>query len=173
MSSFVSDLTFQHDVFVSYARVDNLTFGQDKGWVERLVSHLREFLPQKLKRGQPDIWFDDASLPRHKSLQENIHQAVRQSATLLIILSENYLSSSWCQAELSNFLDAAAQTGGANGRIFLVLLDNLKPSDRPAPLDDLLGYQFFVQDEHSRRPRVLEPSTTDNPKRRELFFRAP
>ena len=36
MSTFVSDSIFQHDLFVSYAHVDNPTFGEEKGWVEVL-----------------------------------------------------------------------------------------------------------------------------------------
>ena len=56
MSTFVPGFT--HDIFVSYAHVDNRKFGRDAGWVETLVENLRDGLPQKLKRGQPDIWRD-------------------------------------------------------------------------------------------------------------------
>ena len=56
MSAFVPG--FAHDVFVSYVHVDNRTFGRNVGWVETFVENLREALPPKLQRGQPDIWRD-------------------------------------------------------------------------------------------------------------------
>jgi hypothetical protein len=53
MSAFVPG--FAHDVFVSYVHVDNRKFDRDVGWVETFVENLREALPPKLQRGQPDI----------------------------------------------------------------------------------------------------------------------
>jgi hypothetical protein len=49
---------FEHDLFVSYVHVDNRKYGQEIGWVETLVENIREALPQKLGRDQPDIWRD-------------------------------------------------------------------------------------------------------------------
>ena len=170
MSAFVSGSTFRHDVFVSYAHVDNQTFGQDQGWVERLVGHLRDMLPQKLQRGEPDIWFD-ARLPGHEPFPERIREAVTHAATLLVILSENYFSSDWCQQELALFLDAADRTGGASGRIFLVCVDALDPLQRPDPLQALLGYEFVIEDANRQRPYLLGSPTTDDPVNRPLFFR--
>src|SRR5215813_7861439 len=111
--------------FVSYVHVDNRTFGRDLGWVETLVENLREALPQGLKRGQPDIW-RDPRLSSSEPFPDAIREFVTHSATLLVILSESYLTSEWCQRELTLFLQAAAQTGGATGRIFLVRLDTLE-----------------------------------------------
>ncbi|WP_089719966.1 toll/interleukin-1 receptor domain-containing protein [Candidatus Entotheonella palauensis] len=166
MSAFVSSTTFQHDVFVSYAHVDNQTYGQDQGWVEQLVGLLRELLPQNLRRGRPDIWFD-SRLPGSEPVPVHIREAVTQAATLLVILSKNYFSSEWCQAELELFLDAANQTG-ADGRIFLVRVDDLEPSQRPKPLQGLIGYEFFIRDEDDQTPYVLGSPMAPN---RKLYFR--
>jgi TIR domain len=122
MSAFVPG--FAHDVFVSYVHVDNRKFDRDVGWVETFVENLREALPPKLQRGQPDIW-RDLRLSSSEPLSDGIRVAVSQAATLLVILSESYLTSEWCQRELALFLQAAAQTGGATGRIFLVRVDAL------------------------------------------------
>ena len=170
MSALITGSTFQHDVFVSYAHVDNPTFGQDKGWVERLVGHLRELLPQKLQRDEPDIWFD-ARLPGHEPFPERIREAVTHAATLLVILSENYFSSDWCHQELESFLNAADRTGGASGRIFLVRVDALDPAQRPEALQALLGYEFFIQDANNQRPYLLGSPATDDRVNRQQFFR--
>ena len=88
MSAFVPG--FVHDVFVSYVHVDNRKFGRDVGWVETFVENLREALPQKLQRGQPDIW-RDLRLRSSEPLSDGIRAAVTHAATLLVILSESYL----------------------------------------------------------------------------------
>jgi len=41
---------YQHDVFVSYAQVDNQTLGGDYGWVHTLVDNLKEMLSGQLGR---------------------------------------------------------------------------------------------------------------------------
>ena len=44
--------------------------------------------------------------------------AVSHAATLLVILSESYLTSEWCQRELALFLQAAAQLAVPQGASF-------------------------------------------------------
>jgi hypothetical protein len=97
MSAFVPG--FAHDVFVSYVYVDNRKFGGNVGWVETFVENLREALPPKLQRGQPDIW-RDLRLSSSEPFSDGIRVAVSHAATLLVILSESYLTSEWCQREL-------------------------------------------------------------------------
>jgi len=135
---------FEHDVFVSYVHVDNRKFDRDVGWVETFVENLREALPQKLKRGRPDIW-RDLRLSSSAPFSDGIRAAVTHSAILLAILSESSLTSEWCQRELAFFLEAAEQTGGATGRIFLVRLDALDHNCWPEAFRCLLGQKFFEQ----------------------------
>ena len=90
MSAFVPG--FAHDVFVSYVHVDNRKFDRDVGWVETFVENLREALRQKLQRGQPDIW-QDPRLSSNEPFSDRIQAAVTHAATLLVILSESYLTS--------------------------------------------------------------------------------
>ncbi len=154
MGSFVSDLEFRHDVFISYAHVDNQTCDHDERWVERLVNQLREKLTQKLERGQPDIWFDHR-IAGNEPFSEQINEGVDQSATLLIILSKSYLSSEWCEVERQRFLNAIAQPDNVNGRIFLVFLDDLQPEDLSKPLQGARGYKFFVENKNRQRTRIV------------------
>src|SRR5215475_16018674 len=100
MATFVP--SFEHDVFVSYVHVDNRKYGQEIGWVETLVKNISEALPQKLGRDQPDIW-RDARLSSSEPFPDAVRKAATHSATLLVILSESYLTSEWCRRELALF----------------------------------------------------------------------
>src|SRR5262249_42019946 len=166
MSAFVPG--FAHDVFVSYVHVDNRKFGGDVGWVETFVENLREALPPKLQRGQPDIW-RDPRLSSSELFSDGIRAAVTHSATLLAILSESYLTSEWCRRELALFLQEAAQTGGATGRIFLVRVDALDHNCWPEAFRGLLGQQFFEQANVDARARTLGTPLANDPEKR-LYF---
>src|SRR5215510_13615323 len=168
MSAFV--LGFAHDVFVSYVHVDNRKFDRDVGWVETFVENLREALPPKLQRGQPDIW-RDPRLSSNEPLSDRIEAAVTHAATLLVILSESYLTSEWCQQELALFLQAAAQTGGAAGRIFLVRVDALDHNCWPEAFRDLLGQKFFEQANNDAPARTLGTPLANDPEKR-LYFQS-
>jgi hypothetical protein len=168
MPAFVSG--FEHDVFVSYVHVDNRKFDRDIGWVETLVEHLREALPQKLQRGQSDIW-RDPRLSSSEPFPEAIREAVTHAATLLVILSESYLTSEWCRQELALFLEAAKQTGGATGRIFLVRLDALDHNRWPEAFHSLLGQKFFEQANVDAPARTLGTPLANDPEKRTYFQR--
>jgi hypothetical protein len=52
---------FEHDIFISYAHVDNQTASQkEDGWVDCFHKHLEVRLAKKLGRmGLVEIWRDD------------------------------------------------------------------------------------------------------------------
>ena len=166
MSTFVPH--FVHDIFVSYVHVDNRKFGREVGWVETFVENLREALPQKLKRGQPTIW-RDPRLSSNEPFSEAIHAAVTQAATLLVFLSESYLTSEWCRQELALFLEAAEHTSGSTGRIFLVRLDPLDYNRWPEAFHGLLGQKFFEQATADAPARTLGTPAANDPGQ-QLYF---
>src|SRR5438270_1966409 len=111
-------------IFISYACVD------DKydpnyvkcGWVTALLNQLKIKLAQKLGRESFfDVWQDLERLTHHDSLTDQIVDAVRESDTLVIILSQGYLSSEWCGKELREFLKAHGSD--ARNRVFVVERD--------------------------------------------------
>jgi TIR domain len=166
MPSFVPGFT--HDIFVSYAHVDNRKFGRDVGWVETLVENLREGLLQQLGRGQPDIW-RDPRLSSSEPFSEAIRDAVTHAATLLVILSKSYLASEWCREELALFLESAKQTGGARGRIFLVRLDTLDHDCWPEAFHGALGRKFFEQANVDAPAHTLGTPAANDPEQGRYF----
>lgn len=157
---------YAYDVFVSYASVNNQVFPSSTstvGWVEMMVNDLRISLSQALGRGDwGEVWWDkriDETVP----FPAEIASALRQSATLLVILSKGWLTSGWCPHELSTFIDnCKAQGQSADGRIFLVLLGDVDKKARPKALATLRGFEFFTESEPGLTQRVRNESRNED-----------
>ncbi len=132
---------FKYDIFVSYAHVDNQPHpGTDEGWVSTLVEGLKVYLGEELGTRDFSLWIDNR-LPGNEPLTSEILNALKQSATLLIVLSKGYLKSDWCTRERSVFLEAVNQHGGSEAVVFVV--ERVKV-EKPAEIADILGYFFWL-----------------------------
>jgi hypothetical protein len=144
---------YEHDVFVSYAHVDNESLlPGEKGWVHTFHSQLETLLKWNL--GRPDnfsIWFDP-QLRGNDPVTAEILDQLKNSATILIFLSKGYLASKWCQQELELFVQ---QAGATSGRIFVIELDKIDKSKLPEALRDLRGYPFWYQETDTTMVRRL------------------
>lgn len=130
------------DVFVSYASLDN----QDgAGWVANLVRDLGSLLGPSLGSKAVHIWWDYEGLDGNHPFTPKILEAVRHSATLLIVMSEGYLASDWCARERNEFLNVARDRV-AEGRVFIVHCRDTDRRARPREFADLRGYTFWTKD---------------------------
>ncbi len=139
-----------HDIFVSYA-------GADKNWVTTLVTGLHNELGQKLGRTNYSLWMDE-ELRGNEHLMPNVAKQLENSAIFLLVLSRNYLDSSWCQQELSTFL---AKKG--SDYVFIVERENVQ---RPKELIHLPGYKFWIKD--GGKSRILA-TPNPHPEEREYY----
>lgn len=108
------------DVFVSYAHADNekpLGSAIEYGWVTTLAhnlntgpNHYRKnlFIDHRLKPG--DVFSDD------------LRTKVKESTLLLLLLSQNYIDSSWCGLELDHFIRTHANDPEKPTDVFVVEL---------------------------------------------------
>lgn len=146
---------FKHDVFVSYAHVDDQPSpGVQDGWVTTFVQGLRVVLGRKL--GRPDsfsLWIDHR-LSRHTEITPELLEVVQGSASLLVVLSRGFVVSDWCRKERNAFLESVRQRTGESA-VFVVELDRLEEGERPAELSSFVGYRFWVMDREGRPPRLL------------------
>jgi len=143
---------YENDVFVSYAHLDNLG---EPAWVSTLVEKLDTEVRQRLGTKDFKIWFD-ADINGNQPLTSQLVEAVRRSATLLVVMSPSYLASQWCARERNAFLGFVRDCVTA-GRIFIV---NCRETDRDgrrtAPeFGDLLGFKFWTEDPEARAVRPL------------------
>jgi TIR domain len=133
-----------HDIFVSYARVDDVTGGTDAGWVTTFKRLLKIELDRKLgKVDACDIWMDHR-LPIGSSLTDEIFAKVRTSAVLLVVLSKGYLNSFWCNQEVKLFLAEEATRRSKSpsaARVFVIETDRVEVPDE---LEDILRQRFWV-----------------------------
>jgi len=147
---------YAHDIFVSYAQVDDLT-DQDgvDGWVTTLIKKLSNRLAQRLgRRDSFSIWYDHY-LSHHVNITPEIMSTLEKTATLVVVLSPGYLASEWCQRERHTFLKLVQERIGDNARVFLLQRDKVELEEQPEEFGDLLGYRFWVQDRAGKPPRIL------------------
>jgi hypothetical protein len=137
---------FECDVFVSYATANNPRPNEGtQGWVTVFRDQLKQRLDEALgRRDASEVWMD-YKLRGNEPFDEQIKAKVSKSAILLVVLSEAYLKSNWCQQELSTFVEAAP---GEPGRIFLVHYGSIAPDRWLASLRGLSAekYRFFHQE---------------------------
>jgi len=136
---------FKHDVFVSYAMVDDTPPPDlDDGWVYTFTRNLQQQLARRLGRSDAySLWMDRANLHPNEDIAPAIIDNIKQSATLVLILSRGYLASEWCAEERNAFLEAVKTRSAGDGSIFVIAIDDTDRSEWPHELQDLLGYRFW------------------------------
>ena len=151
---------YEHDIFVSYAHVDDQPFvhsaagaEQSTGWVTTLIRHLKNELAQKIGRADAvSVWFDSYGLRGHHTLVDEIAARLERTAIFVAILSPGYIASQWCQDEARLF---AAAAGDLGRRVFVVekapLDDGASP---PAGLGGRRAYRFWYRD-RAEQPRTF------------------
>jgi hypothetical protein len=159
--SFVTQ--YKHDIFVSYAHVDDQPLeGADRGWVTSLVRCVKTRMAQKLGRSDAYSLWMDHELSAHRPVTSQILETVRQTATLVVVLSPGYVASEWCQRERSTFLELLQERGVS--RVFVVEREGVSDAARPQAFRDLKTFRFWVRDREDRPPRILgspRPDPTD------------
>jgi TIR domain-containing protein len=149
---------FAHDIFVSYSTIDNETLvgegEHQRGWVDVLLDKVRRELKPRLGGRDCDILIDHEFMRNNLPITSQILDAVRGSATLLVVMSPAYLNSVWCDRERSAFLDVVKDRV-ATGAILLVRARPVAREKQPEELRDLRGIEFFTSVEGAGSHRVL------------------
>ncbi len=147
--------TFDFDIFISYAHIDNEALSENqKGWIARLHEGLEIRLAQLLGE-RPQIW-RDPKVQGNDYFDETIVGQLDKVALMLSVVSPRYVKSEWCTRELSEFVKAAQQTGGVRigdkARLFKVVKTPIALEQHPPELQPLLGYEFFEVNPETGRP---------------------
>ena len=133
----------RHQIFVSYAHVDNQAETDDlDGWVTHLVRELERRISGQIGRKEFVYFKIDHQLNGHEQLDEQIRTAIRESSIFLLIGSNGYLASDWCMnQELSQFL---GDFGGE--RIVIVEKMPYNRAALPKPVANRVGKAFWEED---------------------------
>ncbi|MET0623991.1 MAG: TIR domain-containing protein [Pyrinomonadaceae bacterium] len=162
-------MSYDYDLFISYAHIDDLSpFGGEKGWIDLLHERVSVLLAQALGY-ELKIWRDGHSLRGNDDLSGAIGEGVTRSLLLLPIISPRYVQSDWCNREMATFHAAPPPTTNGvapsfRSRVFKVvktpLPDHLKNRE-PEHIRDLIGYQFYGEDESSGVLTEFSPDASD------------
>jgi hypothetical protein len=149
---------FEHDFLISYAHIDDQALvAGESGWVSRL-HRLLEIRVGQLLGQTPRIW-RDPKLHGNDFFADTILERLPRVAALVSVVSPRYVQSEWCNRELKEFFRAAEQSGGVRvadkARIFKVVKTPVQAEKLPEEVQPMLGYEFFVYDQESGRPREL------------------
>ncbi|HEX8503178.1 MAG TPA: TIR domain-containing protein [Pyrinomonadaceae bacterium] len=161
-------MSYEYDLFISYAHIDDVSpFGGGRGWIELLHERLSVLLAQALGY-ELKIWRDGHSLRGNDELGGALGEGVTRSLLLLPVLSPRYVQSEWCNREMETFHAAPPPSAGAapafRSRVFKVVKTPLPEHLRacePAHIRDLIGYQFYGEDESSGLLTEFSPDPSD------------
>ncbi len=145
---------FAHDVFVSYSTVDNdVLVADDRGWVDVLLDKLRRELKPRLGGRDLKMFVDHEVMRSSLPITSQLIDAVRSSATLLVVMSPSYLRSPWCDRERRAFLDLVKDR--AAGSMIVVRARPVERDRQPEEFRDLRGIDFFASVEGVAAHRLL------------------
>jgi TIR domain len=151
--------SYKYDVFISYARADDIKDDADKGWVEQLYEKLRDLLPQRLAGNEAVIFFDREKVKSNDQL-DRLQSAAQSSAVFLAVVSDAYAARDWTRRELDAFISHNEWQTADQTRLFAI--ECLEPSNRaalPVPLNTHIGKPFWKK--IGGAPMPLEPGEQD------------
>lgn len=122
--------TYLYDVFVSYS-------DQNREWV------LDEFIPNVEKRESINVCLHERDFQVGYGILENIVSCMDRSRCLLLLISENFLLSQWCQFEMNLAQHRLLET--RREKLILVLLEDIEPRKQPKTLKYLMRTKTYIK----------------------------
>jgi hypothetical protein len=137
------------EVFISYRLLDNMAppGGRD-GFVNYLMRQVRARLQED---GVPDaiLWQDRSLIARGDNWNEEVWRVVNRSELFIVILSKNYIRSSWCKKELHAMESRVKRLPTGERRIFRVDKHWVPENQIPEPLRSIQSVRFYREDRES------------------------
>ena len=122
--------TFLYDVFVSYSE-------SNRNWV------LDEFIPNVEKRESINVCLHERDFQVGYGILENIVTCMDRSRCLLLLVSENFLLSQWCQFEMNLAQHRLLET--RRDKLILVLLEDIPLRKQPKTLKYLMRTKTYIK----------------------------
>ncbi len=150
-------MNFEIDVLLIFSEKDNETAQGQNGWVTQFKKFLELMLTQVLG-AKPNILlkseFDSMTSPK-----------LDNAATLVSVLSPDFIQSGQCLDNLETFYQAAEASGKNRGRVFKVFKNPLSVQEQPPRLRDLIGYEMYQIDSETGEVREYENYFTSEAER--------
>jgi hypothetical protein len=150
-------MNFEIDVLIISSEKDNESAQGQNGWVTQFKKFLELMLTQVLG-SKPNILlkseFDSMVSPK-----------LDNAATLVSILSPDFIQSGQCLDNLEAFYQAAEASGKNRNRVFKVFKNPLSVQEQPPRLRDLIGYEMYQIDSETGEVREYENYFTSEAER--------
>ncbi len=132
---------FGPDVFVSYSHGDPVGgHAPLRDWTQALIGRLDEGL-HALETEFDDLdLFIDRKIDPTAHLSDDLKGKAGACGVLMIVMSNRYLKSHWCQDELAWFREQIRERAGSSGRVFVIRAQETDTSQWPEFLLDSRGY---------------------------------
>lgn len=121
---------FLYDVFVSYS-------DYNRPWV------LDEFIPNIEKRETINVCLHERDFTVGFGILENIISCMDRSRCLLLLISEKFLESQWCQFEMNLAQHRLLET--RKEKLIVVLLEDIPPKNQPKTLRYLMRTKTYIK----------------------------
>jgi hypothetical protein len=159
-------------IFISYARDDDARppdIAGAKGFVEFLHDQLRyKFRTSGPQR--PELWRDIEQISNGEPFPSRLQQELDKSSLLLIVLSPNWIASSYCRQELEYFKECRRRANQPiDERIIVVEKNPVKLELRPEGIQHQVGFRFYEPTESQVRP-PLEFFDRGEPVEKNLYW---
>lgn len=147
-----------HDVFISYAHDDDLI-----DWVKDFALMLEGELGRQLKikenlygKVPVEVWKDN-NLPQQGNLSERLEKEIKESSIFLVIMSNSYLLSKWCNKEGIMFVNSLK--GKSHLKIFIIEREETAKDKWPKFLkteegDPLLYIPFYDKKDVNQKKTI-------------------
>lgn len=134
-------MKFDIDVLIIFADHDNEASTEGQGWVSQFRRFLELMLTQVLGE-KPNVLLKS----EHDSLTS---PALDNAATLVTILSRDFIKSGPCLDHTEAFIKASEGTPKTIARVFKVFKNYISVMDQPPRLRELIGYDMYQLDPDS------------------------
>jgi hypothetical protein len=113
---------FGHDIFVSYSHGDPDGRGTSplKEWSRALIRHLEQEIRSPYPDFDPLQIFIDEQLDPTLALTAELREHAQAAGLLMVIMTERWLKSAWCEDEIGWFQEQVASRGGPDGAVIVV-----------------------------------------------------
>ncbi|KPA13704.1 Toll-Interleukin receptor domain protein, partial [Candidatus Magnetomorum sp. HK-1] len=137
--------------FVSYCHRNNERKpGQTAGWVTNFVNTLKIDLGEKFaKHENYHLFIDENEIKGNNQIDDKIFNELKNTDLLIIILTNAFLESQYCQEEL-NFFVKNMKTQDFE-RIFVVEKEIIKENKKPNSIKNLKGFRFINAENNKDR----------------------
>ena len=165
--AYVKTSGIEYDLFISYARVDNLcTSAEENGWVEQFIRDLNICLSKRIGRMNVLTYFwDNSDLAGNQPVNASIEQTLGSSAVILCLISEGFLHPDcYCSKELAWFEKKAATSPAGidpdnNSRFIPILFTNISYQRWPEQLQGKVGFPLHTE---PAKGKICQPLDNDS-----------